>query len=520
MEMDEYRWERLRDYVRRARSNPTFDSEQRAYRIEIAQELRRIVERAHAGGDWTEPLDQVLSGVWGGRRYDLTEWRHRRWIRNIPDADALGRALGCFLDAGTEPVARFAAFVQAVEAQQPKLTTPAEELVSPDADRDAVLSLGSLLNFACAPADLPAVRLDAWDLLAQTLGCEWTFRRSPVDHYRRHLDFARDVEHRLRAAGVDVRDMLDTQSLIHIAGTEADFWAADPRSDSRPGDRSRALTNPGRAKPYLSICAIYRDEADYLAEWVEFHRLVGVERFLLYNNFSQDDHREVLAPYVEEGIVTVRDWPVLDGRVGQIPAYNDCLRWHRYDSRWVAFIDLDEFLFNPAGEPLPDVLSEYEQWPAIAVRWAMFGSSGHKTKPGGLVIENYRRRIEFDGNINMKTVADPTRVTTCLSAHHFEYPYLSAVDEHEVPMTGTRTATDSVARLRLNHYHWKSEEEYVAKCARMQAIGRPREVPTAEHFEWLRAAEANGQDDDSILMHAPALRAALAARAREGARVP
>jgi hypothetical protein len=251
---------------------------------------------------------------------------------------------------------------------------------------------------------------------------------------------------------------------------------------------------------------------------VEFHRLVGVERFFLYNNFSEDHHREVLAPYVREGIVTVRDWPVLDGRVGQIAAYNDCLRWHRHDSRWIAFIDLDEFFFSPGGEPLPAVLAEYEEWPAVAVRWAMFGSAGHKTKQPGLVIENYQRRIEYDGNINMKTVADPTRVTTCLSAHSFGYPYLSAVDENHFPMSGTRVPSDSTARLRLNHYHWKSEEEYIAKCARMRAIGRPREVPSAEDFERLAAAEERGRHDDAILQYAPALERALSLSGRGTAR--
>ena len=39
---------------------------------------------------------------------------------------------------------------------------------------------------------------------------------------------------------------------------------------------------------YLSVCAIYRDEAHYLAEWIEFHRLVGVERFFLYNNGDRE----------------------------------------------------------------------------------------------------------------------------------------------------------------------------------------------------------------------------------------
>ena len=38
---------------------------------------------------------------------------------------------------------------------------------------------------------------------------------------------------------------------------------------------------------YLSICAIYRDEAPYLVEWIEFHRLVGVEHFYLYDGFKR-----------------------------------------------------------------------------------------------------------------------------------------------------------------------------------------------------------------------------------------
>ena len=28
---------------------------------------------------------------------------------------------------------------------------------------------------------------------------------------------------------------------------------------------------------YLSICAIFKDEAPYLPEWIEFHRLVGFD---------------------------------------------------------------------------------------------------------------------------------------------------------------------------------------------------------------------------------------------------
>ena len=40
---------------------------------------------------------------------------------------------------------------------------------------------------------------------------------------------------------------------------------------------------------YSSICAIFKDEARFLREWLEYHRLIGIEHFYLYNNFSTDD---------------------------------------------------------------------------------------------------------------------------------------------------------------------------------------------------------------------------------------
>jgi hypothetical protein len=500
--MTDDRWERLVEYCRRARSMPAFDAEERDYRLEIAQELRRMMELAVQGGPWRERFETMhRSSLFGrSRKYDLTERRHRSWVKRLRSPEALGLAMERFLDPSADPLERFTSFVRAAEDQQPELKLPAEQLAGPDPDREAVLSLGALLNFACAPEELPAMRPGLWNLLEQTLGYEWTFRRSVIEQYELHLEFTEHVQRRLREAGVELRDMLDTQSLIYNAGLHPDFWA--PARTRKPG-----------SKPYLSICAIYRDEARYLAEWVEFHRLVGVERFFLYNNLSEDDHREVLAPYIDEGLVTVRDWPVTDGGQGQLPAYNDALRWHRYDSRWIAFIDLDEFLFSPGGESLPEVLSEYEEWPGVAVRWAMFGTSGHKTEPPGLVTENYLQRIDHDSHINMKTVVDPTRASTCVTAHHFRYPYLSAVDENHFPVNGTRTASNSIARLRLNHYHWKSEEHFIAKTRRFRAIGRHRELPTDEHFEWLRQMEQDGVTDRTILMYAPALREALVQRA-------
>ena len=494
-ENDDLRWARMLDYARRARSSPVFDAKEREYRLAVAAEVRRILALAVAGDPWLDDLRTLTAGMIAGRAYDLTERSHQRWLPRLARTESFGRALRCFMDPALDPVERFDSFLHAVAEDRPAVLTPGDELGNADAgQQDEVLAVGTLFNFAGAPEELPVVRPRLFNILQQSLGYEWTYRLSLVDQYRRHLGFAADVAARLDAAGIPARDMIDVQSLIQDAGEHADFWTADPRL--RTAD-----------KPYLSICAIYRDEARYLREWIEFHRLAGVERFFLYDNLSEDEHLDVLAPYLADGTVTIRRWPVFDP---QVTAYNDCLRWHRYDSRWIAFIDVDEFLFSPTGDPLPQVLADYEAWPGVAVAWVMYGTNGHRTRPEGLVVENYLRTIpQPDPVMNMKSVVDPTRATHFISGHHCEYPYLSAVDENHFPVDGHTLLPPSFERLRLNHYHCKSEEEFVAKFDRWREIGRRRRVITDEDLERVRDQERGSTDDETILQFVPALRTAL-----------
>lgn len=261
--------------------------------------------------------------------------------------------------------------------------------------------------------------------------------------------------------------------------------------------------------PYLSVCAIFRDEAPYLREWLEFHKLVGAERFFLYDNGSSDGSSAVLAPYIESGEATVTDWP---HHPGQLPAYNDCIRRHREDSRWIAFIDLDEFLFSPTGRPVPDVLREFERWPAVGANWAVFGTAGHVEKPPGLVIESY---VQIWRNPRarrtIKSIVDPRRVVECDNPHYCKYRDGElAVDELRRPIEGpdfALTPTPSRSLLRVNHYWTKSEEEFRDKLSRRQAAsggGLRKQV----------SPEPGDSRDETILRYVPALREALQASAK------
>jgi hypothetical protein len=269
-------------------------------------------------------------------------------------------------------------------------------------------------------------------------------------------------------------------------------------------------------QPYLAACTIYRDAASYLAEWIEFHRLAGVERFFLYDNGSTDEHRDVLAPYVQDGTATVHDWPLPflgnRGRAGAMQrAFDHCLLAHRDGARWIAFLDLDEFLFSPQGTPLPQLLPDYEQFSAVCVSRAEFGTSGHRTRPDGLVIENYvhRRPVRPDQHLASKSIVDPRRAVHCLSAHTFVYSDGVAVDEHRRPvdqLDARGLKPVSWSKFRVHHYASRSEEELEQKVEQWQRIGSSRSARVA-------APARLGERDETLAAYGPAVREAIA-RAR------
>jgi hypothetical protein len=257
---------------------------------------------------------------------------------------------------------------------------------------------------------------------------------------------------------------------------------------------------------YLAVCAIYRDEAPYLREWIEFHRLVGVERFFLYDNGSEDEHREVLAPYLD-GVVELNEW---NRQPGQLPAYDDCLARHREHARWIAFIDVDEFLFSPAERSLPNVLSEYESWPGVGATMLQYGTSGHVTPPPGLVIENYVWRLAERERMPVKSVVDPGRTVNANGAHHFRHSEGDTVDSAGKPLDTAFSEPAAFDRLRVNHYVTRSWSEWMQKFARARAdTGELRNLPREEAMR-RRDARLNEVLDDAIVGYVPALKQALA----------
>ncbi len=245
-----------------------------------------------------------------------------------------------------------------------------------------------------------------------------------------------------------------------------------------------------RTKHELAICAIFRDEAPFLDEWISFHVGVGVTHFYLYNNFSTDDFGEALAPWVERSYVTVIQWPM---PVGQISAYRHCVRQVRSQCRWLAFIDIDEFLFSPSTRDIRKILAIYDDLPAVEVWQLFFGSGGHRTRPRRPVTESYLVRGPLTRS-SVKSIVNP-RMIYKVGIHQCKYWVGHGLDTSRRRVTPERT-TPVLDMLRINHYWSRSLQDLETKIARGDA-STPQLRDRRWHFDFEQTL--NAEQDESIL---------------------
>lgn len=226
----------------------------------------------------------------------------------------------------------------------------------------------------------------------------------------------------------------------------------------------------------LAVCAIAKDEGTYFKEWIEWHIGKGVDKFIIYDNGSTDNTKSVLRPYIDAGTVEYISFP---GYRRQLAAYDDCLRRHRLDFNWIAFIDLDEFIVPVADKTVPEFLKRFEGRPAVEINWLVYGSSNmDKRTPGG-VMQRFRFHSVPDNPLNrhVKSIVNPRLVFNMIGCHEAACISGRAADSHGDTVTKNFRDREPLHDvIRINHYAVKSYEEFIEKQARGRASGTQRSV--------------------------------------------
>ena len=250
----------------------------------------------------------------------------------------------------------------------------------------------------------------------------------------------------------------------------------------------------------VALCCRIRDEARYLAEFMEYYLAAGVSHFFFYEKLSQDDFHDVLGPYIERGVVTLlADWP----NVPVSPsAEKDCVLKGAGRFEWIGFIDADEFVVIGDGRSIGEFLADFRTYPAVALHWYMFGSNGHNLRPAGPVISEYMRREPLP-NRHVKCFVRPECVTGYRNSHSWYYRGMRcAVNEAGQGVRGS-FAAPTAERAWINHYHHKSDQDYFEKAARksvLDKVGMTFETRTQQrHSDG--ESKANAVVDDCALRY-------------------
>ena len=259
-------------------------------------------------------------------------------------------------------------------------------------------------------------------------------------------------------------------------------------------------------KETVCACSIFRDEAPYLKEFIELHRIVGVEKFYLYQNNSSDDYLAVLQPYIDKGIVDLVQWP--HAAPSQLAAYQHNINRLRGSDVWVAYIDIDEFLFSPVFDTVPEALESIRQnvsRSAFGISWVVFGNSGRPYYSPEPVIERFVWRPYTSNPINqhIKSIIWMDQEVEVGRDPHLFAPAGGTFNELGEPIY-TPLAKHTSSFLRLNHYATKSDEELAIKLARGRA-------DTGEIRKWEEFAEYQAQEvlDTNIQKFLPELKQRL-----------
>lgn len=229
-----------------------------------------------------------------------------------------------------------------------------------------------------------------------------------------------------------------------------------------------------------------KNDAAIIDEFIAFHWVQGVSKFVIYDDGSEDSPWSVLEKYVALGIVEYHDMmghPDGGSFKLQLEDMNMCFTSMRerasYDGlRWIMFPDLDKFFLSSIpGETLSETLnSRYNGEACLEVARTWYGSSFQHKKPSGLETETYLLASPdyADGFpkmlVNIFPEGKSRNATQLYSVHN--------VDQDKIPCK----LKNDVKDIRINHY-LRSLEEYDQKALHGDTKHERNSEPLKKFFD-------------------------------------
>lgn len=235
----------------------------------------------------------------------------------------------------------------------------------------------------------------------------------------------------------------------------------------------------------IAIGAIFRDEYDYIIEWIAWHQMAGFYTFYIADNGSTDGTTALLEALADLGHIKLIYQPVLE-KHAQIVAYRRIMQQAISETEAILFIDADEFTTHESMEDGAEARLLQELFldksvGVVCINWRTFGSSSDNMVSEPVVCRfNYHASDEQDNpNRALKSIARISLlahvdVHVPLLSTNFDYMDSEGFvindflikTKSDLQKCSSRRANTCKSPLRLNHYVIKSEQEFMKKRTR------------------------------------------------------
>ena len=201
-----------------------------------------------------------------------------------------------------------------------------------------------------------------------------------------------------------------------------------------------------------SICLLIKNENKYLEEWINWHIDQGFNYFYIYNTGSENP--SLIVNKFNKNLFTIIEWNKYSFNM-QLEAYQHCLNTNKNDD-WIAFIDIDEFIYLPDKQYLDKVDSDIS---IIKLKQKLFNANGNLYYNNNLVQNLFKQECD---NIEKfkpyKSIIRPKLIQ--LMGVHFPIKYIGKILYND--------------NLFYHHYYTKSLEEWEEKISRGSCDPRVR----------------------------------------------
>ncbi len=262
-------------------------------------------------------------------------------------------------------------------------------------------------------------------------------------------------------------------------------------------------------------CAIMKNEERYVLEWVAYHRLIGFDRIVIYENDSSDSTPMILRSLFEHGFIEkLVSWSPIEGSP-QLLAYQDAV--HDCQTDWIMFLDTDEFVNIHSRRQVNDFLKDFgPEVAGIAINWRIFGSAGlQKYQPVPVLKRFTMASLPAAAvNLHVKSFVRPACVDQ-VSMHASKLKHGTYATASAKPLLATKQGFSNVvdfSAAQINHYFSKSYEEYDIKRCRGNVNRQNDAIDKFSKYtdEVFRAHDRNDENDESILWSIPYVEAEVA----------